>query len=117
MRISKRMKDVKNKFSSEKTYSLDDAIANLEKFPTVKFDETVELHFNLNVNPKSSDQMVRGTVSLPHGTGKTKRIAVFCKGEMEFKAKEAGADYVGSQELIDKVAGGFLEFDAVIASP
>ncbi len=114
---SKRMKEARKLFDAEKVYSLDEAIGSIEKFPKVKFDESVELHFALTVNPKSSDQIVRGTVVLPHGIGKTVRIAVFCKGEMESKAKEAGADYVGSTELIDKVSKGFLDFDVVIASP
>ncbi len=101
----------------EKAYSLEEALGGIEKFPKVKFDETVELHFLLNINPKNSDQMLRGTVVLPNGTGKSVRIAVFCKGEMEAKAKEAGADFVGAQELVDKVSKGFLGFDVVIASP
>ncbi len=112
-RISKRMKESAKVFDPEKVYSLEDALGNVEGFPKVKFDETVELHFSLNINPKSSDQSVRGSVALPHGLGKDVRVAVFCKGEAESKAKEAGADYVGAAELIEKVSKGFLAFDVV----
>lgn len=82
-----------------------------------KFDNSVDLHFNLSVDPKKSEQMVRGTVVLPHGTGKKLRVAVFCKGEHESIAKDAGADYVGGSDLIEKVTGGFLDFDCAIATP
>lgn len=111
------MKSALKASQSEEAYSLEAALDAIEKFPKVKFDETVELHMALMVNPKNSDQVVRGTVVLPHGSGKSIRIAVFCKGEMEMKAKEAGADHVGSQELIEKVMKGFLDFDVVIATP
>lgn len=114
---SKRLKEYKSKSDAEKLYSLDEAITSVEKLPKVKFDETVELHLLLAINPKSSDQMVRGTVALPHGTGKTVRIAVFCKGDAEQAAKDAGADFVGSADLIDKVSKGFLDFDVVVATP
>jgi len=117
VKISKRMKQAVKDIDAEKLYSVEDALDSIEKFPKVKFDETVELHFFLNINPKNSDQMLRGTVVLPNGTGKNVRIAVFCKGEMEAQAKEAGADFVGAQELIDKVSKGFLDFDVVVASP
>ncbi len=117
IKISKRMKKALEQVSTEKTYSLSEAIENIERFPRVKFDETVELHFMLNIDTKSSDQSIRGTVLLPHGTGKTVRIAVFCKGEQEQKAREAGADWVGAEELIEKVAKGFMDFDVVVATP
>ncbi len=97
--------------------SLQEAINRLAKAPKVKFDETVELHFNLNVDLKASDQGIRGTVSLPHGTGRTVKVAVFCKGDAVAKAEAAGADHVGGTELIDKVSGGFMDFDVVIATP
>ncbi|MCB9720677.1 MAG: 50S ribosomal protein L1 [Candidatus Omnitrophica bacterium] len=116
-RISKRLKEGYKAVDREKTYTLEEAIAALESFPKVKFDETVEIHFDLGINPKASDQIVRGTVVLPHGTGKSLRIAVFCKGENEAKAKGAGADFVGAEELIDKVSKGFLDFDVVVATP
>ena len=116
-RISKRMKQVNGQYDKETAYSLSDAVAKLEQLPKVKFDETVELHFHLSVDPKASEQLVRGTVVLPHGTGKSIRIAVFCKGELTQKAKECGADHIGANDLIDRVAQGFMDFDVVIASP
>ncbi len=116
-RLSKRMQQVGKGFDCEKVYTLEAAMETIAAAPKVKFDETVELHFHLSIDPKASDQAVRGTVLLPHGLGKKVRIAVFCKGEQEEKARKAGADYVGSQDLIDKVMGGFLDFDVVIASP
>lgn len=114
---SKRKKEFVEKFDNAATYSLEDAVTNIEKFPEVKFDETVEIHLALNINPKSSDQMVRGTVVLPHGSGRKVRIAAFCKGEDAIKAEECGADFVGSKDLIEKVTKGFLDFDCVIATP
>lgn len=111
------MKEASQVINSEKTYALNEAVENIEKFPKVKFDETVELHLLLNIDTKDSEQVVRGTVSLPHGSGKNIRVVVFCKGEMVHQAKDAGADYVGAEDLIDKIAGGFLDFDVVIASP
>ena len=117
VKLSKRMGEAKKIFGEDETFSLEQAIGNVEKFPKVKFDETVELHLSLNINPKSSDQIVRGTVVLPNGLGKDVRVAVFCKGELEAKAKDAGADLVGAADLIDKVSKGFLGFDVVIAAP
>ena len=114
---SKRYKESEKQFDKDKAYQLKDAIAILKKLPTPKFDGSVDLHFNLNVDTKKSDQMVRGTVLLPHGTGKKVRLAVFCKGEDERLAKDAQADYVGANDLIDKVAAGFLDFDCAIATP
>lgn len=117
-RISKRMKQV-NRLAEEikNPLPLSEAISYLSKAPKVKFDETVEMHFNLNVDLNASDQGVRGTVVLPHGTGKLVRVAVFCKGDAVTKAQAAGADYIGSNDLIDKVAGGFMDFDVVVATP
>ena len=117
VRLSKRMKEVAKLVDKNKTYPLKQAVTTIAKVPKVKFDETVELHFNLDIDLKSSDQSVRGTVILPHGTGKAKRIAVFCKGEQAEKAKEMGADYVGAEDLIEKVEKGFLGFDCAIATP
>lgn len=111
------MKKALSALDQEKVYTLDEAIDNIAKFPQVKFDETVELHLHLATDSKSSDQSVRGTVVLPHGSGKKIRIAVICKGELEQKAKDAGADYVGEQDLIDKIGQGFMDFDVVIAAP
>ena len=114
---SKRYKESEKQVDKEKVYQLKEAITALKKFAPPKFDGSLDLHFNLNVDTKKSDQMVRGTVVLPHGTGKKIRVAVFCKGEHERQAQEAGAELVGGLELIDKVAGGFLEFDCAIATP
>ncbi|RKY30045.1 MAG: 50S ribosomal protein L1 [Candidatus Omnitrophota bacterium] len=114
---SKRYKESEKKVDANKTYGLKEAITTLKELAPIKFDASVDLHFNLNVDSKKSDQLVRGTVILPHGTGKKIRVMVFCKGESEKIAKEAGADYVGSQELIDKVSQGFLGFDCAIATP
>ena len=116
-KTSKRIKEAHQKVDVEKAYSLKDAVAVLAQAPKVKFDETVELHFNLNLNLKASDQNVRGTVVLPHGTGKSLKVAVVCQGENVNKAKDAGADFVGSQDLIDKIDKGFLGFDCLIATP
>ncbi len=117
MRTTKRKKEFQAKFDPTKIYQLSEAVAQIEKFPTVKFDETVELHFQLNLDLKATDQVVRGTVVLPYGTGRSVRIAVFCKGENVKKAEDLGADHVGAEDLIEKVAKGFMDFDCVIATP
>ena len=117
MTLSKRTKQFEKLADKNKRYSLPEAIELLKQAPKTKFDQTVEISFKLNLNPKETPASVRGTVSLPHGTGKTRKVAVFCKGEHERKAKEAGADYVGSDDLIKKVGGGWCDFDVAIASP
>jgi len=114
---SKRYKVSEKQVDKNKKYQLREAILTLKKMSSPKFDGSVDLHFNLSIDSKKSDQMVRGTVVLPHGTGKKVRVAVFCKGEHEKKAREANADYVGGNELIDKIAAGFLDFDCAIATP
>jgi large subunit ribosomal protein L1 len=101
----------------DRPYSLDDAVGTLKKFPAPKFDPTVTLSFRLGVDPKKSDQMVRGSVSLPHGTGKNVRVAVFAQGDAAKAAAEAGADFVDYEDLIKKVQGGFTDFDSAIATP
>ena len=98
-------------------YSVEEAVGLLKKASYVKFDESVDVSMRLGVNPKHSDQMVRGTIVLPHGTGKTKKICVIASGEKVREAEEAGADYAGGDELIEKIAGGWLDFDVVIATP
>ncbi len=117
VKLSKRMKKAQETVDLKKKYSLAEAIELLPSFPEVKFDETVELHFSLNINAKSSDQAVRGTAILPHGTGKKVRIVVVCKGENVQKAEDAGAQLVGGTEVIEKIANGFLDFDCLIATP
>ena len=114
---SKRYIEAEKLVDKEKVYSLKDAVAVFKKMPQTKFNQTVGLSFNLNIDPKKSDQLIRGTVSLPHGSGKSVRVAVFCKGEEEKAAKAAGADIIGGLELIEKVAGGFMGFDAAVATP
>ena len=114
---SKRYKESEKTVDRKKVYTLKDAVLVLKTMAGPKFDASIDLHFSLNVDPKKSDQMVRGTVVLPHGTGKKVRVAVFCKGENERLAKDANADYVGGVELIEKVSGGFMDFDCVIATP
>ncbi len=117
-KISKRMKIVSGLSDKTKSYGLKEAISLLKKAPKLKFDETVEISAKLVVDAKQSQtQTIRGTVALPHGTGKTVRVAVFCKGEEERKARDAGADYVGAEELIAKVQGGWVDFDVAIATP
>ena len=98
-------------------YSLADAVETLKKFPVPKFDPTVTLSFRLGVDPKKSDQMVRGSVTLPHGTGKNVRVVVFAQGDAAKAASEAGADHVGFEDLIKKVQDGFTDFDSAIATP
>jgi large subunit ribosomal protein L1 len=102
---------------TSKQYDLREAVTLAKKAATAKFDETVEIALKLGVDPRQADQMVRGTASLPHGTGKKVRVLVFAKGEKETEAKEAGADYVGSDDIIEKIKGGWLDFDATIATP
>ena len=114
---SKRYEESVKQVQQDKFYQLREATAILKSLPKPKFDGSVDLHFSLSVDTKKSDQMIRGTVVLPHGTGKKVRIAVFCKGEHERQAREAQADYVGGTELIDKVAAGFLDFDCAVATP
>jgi len=98
-------------------YSLDESVSLVKKLSYVKFDEAVDISFRLGVNPKHSDQMVRGMVVLPHGTGKTKKVCVITSGEKIKEAEEAGADYVGGDEIIEKISKGWIDFDAVIATP
>ena len=114
---SKRVKTFEGLVDKNKKYSLKEAISILRKAPKAKFDESVDLAIKLDIDPKQSEQMVRGTIVLPHGTGKTKRVAVFCKGEAQHRAKEAGAENVGAEDLIEKVSKGFLDFDVAVATP
>lgn len=105
------------KVDSEKLYSLDEAMALVKEVNTTKFDASIDVHIKLGVDPRKADQGIRGTASLPHGTGKTKTVVVFCTPDKEAEAKEAGADYAGLDELVQKVQGGWTDFDVVIAMP
>lgn len=113
----KRMRAIREQVVRTDTYPLPEAVALLKQSSKVKFDETVDIAVNLTVDPRHADQMVRGTVALPHGTGKTVRVLVFAKGEKAKEAVQAGADHVGADELVDKIQGGWLEFDRVVACP
>jgi large subunit ribosomal protein L1 len=115
--MGKRLSKAKENIEREKEYSLVEAIKLLKDAPKVKFDETVDIAVNLGVDPRKSDQMVRGSVSLPHGTGKEVRVLVFAKGEKEKEAQEAGAEHVGGDDLIEKIKGGWLDFDKTVATP
>lgn len=115
--MSKRIEAARKLLQPRKAYNLQEAVELLKSAPAPKFDETVEVALSFDTDPKQSDQTVRGTVVLPHGTGKTKRVLVFAKGEAERQAREAGADVVGAEELIAKIEGGWMDFDAVIATP
>ena len=117
MKRSKSYRKADERVDAEKLYTPVEAVALAKDTSTTKFDSTVEVAFRLGVDPRKADQMVRGTVNLPHGTGKTARVLVFATGERAEEASAAGADYVGSDELIERVQGGFLDFDAVVATP
>lgn len=115
--MGKKMVSASEKVEQEKDYSLEEAIKILKEASYAKFDETVDMAFNLGVDPKKSDQMVRGTVVLPHGMGKKVKVLVFAKGEKEKEARDAGADYVGAEDLVEKIQKGWLDFDNAVATP
>ncbi len=114
---SKRYRAAAEKVDAKKSYSLEEAVAALKGFPAVKFDQTVTLSFRLGVDPRQSDQMVRGTCPLPHGSGKTVRVLVFAEGDAATAARAAGAEFVGYKDLIEKCVGGFQAFDVAVATP
>jgi len=115
---SKRFKEINTLIKDiTEAVTIEQAVETLKKLPPVKFDETIEMSLKLGVDPKKADQQVRGTVSLPHGTGKTLSVVVLAKGEKEKEAKDAGADFFGSEEIIEKIKGGWTSFDALIATP
>jgi large subunit ribosomal protein L1 len=115
--VSKRYDAAAAKVDPAKAYTVDEAITTLKAMPPAKFDESVDLSFRLGVDPKHADQMVRGAVVLPHGIGKSVRVAVFAKGEKEREAREAGADVIGAEDLVQRVQEGFMDFDTTIATP
>lgn len=116
-KVSKRREALLQKIDKTKLYSIDESIALVKELKSAKFDETVEIAFNLNVDPRHADQMIRSSVVLPHGTGKTVRVAVFAKGAKVDEAKAAGADFFDADELIEKIQAGNINFDTVIATP
>ena len=113
----KKYREVSKQVEPNKLYKLDEAISLLKKTSYVKFDPTIELHFRLGIDPRHADQQIRSTATLPHGTGKTVRILVFTQGEGESLARQAGADFVGSDDLIKQIEGGWTDFDIAIATP
>lgn len=117
MAIVKKRKAVDGKVDKNKVYSLKEASTLVKEVNTTKFDASVDLHIRLGVDPKKADQAIRGTVSLPHGTGKTKRVLVLCTPDKENDAKNAGADYVGLDEFVQKIEGGWVDVDVIIATP
>lgn len=117
MSTGKKFKGAASKVDRTKRYTAEEAVKLALEVKYTKFDETVDLAFNLGVDPKHADQMLRGAIVLPHGTGKKVRVLVFAKGEKASEAEKAGADYVGAEDLVEKIVGGWLEFDAVIATP
>ena len=116
-KLTKKQKAQADSVDREKFYAVDEAIALVKKNATAKFDETVELALNLGVDPRHADQMVRGVVNLPKGTGKTVRVAVFAKGAKADEATKAGADVVGAEDLMEEMQGGKLDYDRIIATP
>jgi large subunit ribosomal protein L1 len=117
MKHSKKQGDFRQLIDRRKRYTLAEAIQILKDNHYAKFDESIEVALRLGVNPKHADQMVRGTVSLPHGTGKSVRVAVFAQGEKAEEATEAGADFVGAEDLAEKIQGGWTDFDVAVATP
>jgi large subunit ribosomal protein L1 len=117
MGMGKKMKAVKEKIERIKEYSLEEAIRIVKESSYTKFDESVDLAFNLGIDPKKSDQMVKGSVVLPHGIGKKVKVLVFAKGEKEKEAVDAGADIVGAEDLVEKISKGWLDFDKTVATP
>ncbi len=115
--ITKKRKVANAKVDINKAYSLKEASTLVKEVNTTKFDSSVDLHIKLGVDPKKADQAIRGTVSLPHGTGKTKRVLVLCTPDKETEAKEAGADHVGLDEFITKIEGGWTDIDVIVATP
>lgn len=116
-RLTKNRKAAEAKIDKEKHYSLEEAAALVKEINTTKFDSSIDMHIRLGIDPKKADQALRGTVSLPHGTGKTKTVLVLCTPDKEEEAKEAGADYVGLDEYVQKIESGWTDIDVVVATP
>ena len=116
-KVSKRRQAILEKIDANKEYTIAEAVALAKSCATAKFDESLELHVRLGVDPRHADQQVRSTIVLPHGTGHTKKVCVLALGEKQNEAREAGADIVGGEDLVAEIAGGMMDFDAVIATP
>jgi large subunit ribosomal protein L1 len=116
-KLNKRQKEVSKFIDKKKRYDLKEAISVLKKVPHTKFDESVTVSFRVNIDQKEAPQSIRGTVALPHGTGKKVCVAVFCKGEAANDAKAAGADFVGANDLVERIAAGWRDFDVAVATP
>ena len=116
-KISKKRKAAEAKVDKNKVYSLKDASTLVKNINTTRFDASVDLHIRLGVDPKKADQAIRGTVTLPHGTGKTKRVLVLCTPDKEAEARSAGADFVGLDEFVTKIEGGWVDIDVIVATP
>lgn len=116
-KVTKKRAAVNAKVDPDKLYSLGEAMSIVKEVNVAKFDSSVDIHVRLGVDPRKADQALRGTVSLPHGTGKTKRVLVLCTPDKEAEAKEAGADYVGLDEFITKIQGGWTDIDVIVATP
>ncbi len=117
MKHSKRYNTAYAMYDRQKRFELDEALKILKSIPASKFDETVEIHFNLGVDPRKADQQIRNSLVLPHGTGKVSRVLVFAEGEKAEEARKAGADYVGLDDLVEKISGGWFDFDVVVTTP
>jgi large subunit ribosomal protein L1 len=117
MRVTKRYKEARERVEQDRLYAPMEAMKLVKELASAKFDETIEAHFRLGVDTRQADQQVRGSVSLPNGTGKTVRVAVFAEGDKAREAEAAGADVVGSDDLVERITGGFLDFDATVATP
>ena len=116
-RVGNRLQDAKKMIEPSKLYTLEEATKLIETLPKASFDESVDLCVNLGVNPKKAEENIRATVALPHGRGKKLRVLAFCKGDKVKEAEEAGADYVGAEDLVEKIKDGWMEFDSVVATP
>lgn len=116
-KVSKRYAAAHDQVDRSRVYTIEEAVELAKKLSTAKFDETVELSFNLNVDPRHADQQIRGAMVLPNGTGKTQKVAVVAEGDKAREAEEAGADFVGADDLIEKIQGGWFDFDVLIATP
>ncbi|MGC9362351.1 MAG: 50S ribosomal protein L1 [Candidatus Syntrophosphaera sp.] len=117
MKHSKRYNTAYKMYDRQKRYDIDEALKIMKEYPASKFDETVEAHFNLGVDPRKADQQIRNSLVLPHGTGKVTRVLVFAEGDKAEEARQAGADYVGLDDLVEKISKGWFDFDVVITTP